>query len=84
MKKPTSDHSGVLIVHLWVEERHPEGLRARITQMLSSSTAEQSIAVAASADDICAVVKRWVEDLARSYSRSSDVAVTPLRNRSKS
>ena len=70
MKKTMSDSSGVLIVHLWVEESHPEGLRARITQMLSSSNAEQSIPVAASADDICAVVKRWVEDLADSYSRT--------------
>lgn len=64
MRQPTSDRSGVLILRLWVETNHSAGLRARITQMLDTSRTEQSVAVAASADDICAIVKDWVEAFA--------------------
>lgn len=54
----------MLIVRLWIEANHDQGLRARITQTLDTEAGEQSIAVAASADGICAVVKKWVEDFA--------------------
>lgn len=64
MKRSSSDRSGVLIVRLWIEVNHPQGLRARITQTLDAMAGEESVAVAASADDICVVVKRWVEDFA--------------------
>lgn len=64
MKRSPSDRSGVLIVRLWIEENHAHGLRARITQNLDTAAGEESVAVAASSEDICAVVKRWVEDFA--------------------
>ena len=64
MNEPTPDRSGVLILRLWVEASHVTGLRARITQMLDTSRTEQSVGVAASADDICAIVKQWVEAFA--------------------
>lgn len=62
MTRSSSDRSGVLILRLWVETSHPHGLRARITQSLDSMAGEESVAVASSADDICVVVKRWVDD----------------------
>jgi hypothetical protein len=55
-----SDRTAVLIVRLWFEPDHAAGLRARITQTTASGD-ERAIAVVASADDICAVVKEWVE-----------------------
>jgi hypothetical protein len=64
MKLRSSDRTGVLIVRLWIEANHERGLRARITQTLGATATEQSLAVTASADDICAVVRRWVEDFA--------------------
>lgn len=64
MTTSSSDRTGVLIVRLWIETNHDHGLRARITQTLDSMAAEQSVAVAASAEDICAVVKRWVDEFA--------------------
>lgn len=64
MRRSTLDRTGVLIVRLWIETNHQRGLRARITQTLDTMTGEESVAVAASADDICAVVKRWVDDFA--------------------
>jgi hypothetical protein len=66
MKGSSSDRSGVLIVRLWSEANHQRGLRARVTQILDTMAAEESVAVAASAADICAVVERWVEDFAGS------------------
>jgi len=64
MNEPAPYRSGVLILRLWVEANHATGLRARITQMLDTSRTEHSVAVAASADDICAIVKDWVEAFA--------------------
>jgi hypothetical protein len=61
MKAPTTERTGMLILRLWVESNHETGLRARITQTLDTSIAEQPVAAAASADDICAVVKQWVQ-----------------------
>lgn len=72
MKRSSPDRSGVLIVRLWIEANHQQGLRARITQTLDTMTGEESVAVGASADDICAVVKQWVEDFARPGSSSGN------------
>jgi hypothetical protein len=69
MKRQSLDRTGVLIVRLWIEANHERGLRARITQTLDTTATEQSVAVAASADDICVVVKRWVEDFEGANSR---------------
>lgn len=64
MKAVSPDRTGVLILRLWIETNHETGLRARITQTLDTMAAEESVAVATSADDICAVVKQWVEKFA--------------------
>ena len=64
MKQPALDRSGVLVLHLWIEANHPARLRARITQRLDTTRNEESVAVAASADDICAIVRDWVEAFA--------------------
>lgn len=50
-----------MVVRLWVEGNHEADLRARITQTLDTTGTERSLAVAASADDICEAVKRWVD-----------------------
>lgn len=64
MKVLTSDRTDVLIVRLWLEASHETGLRARITQTLGTTASEQPVAVASSADGICAVVKEWVDAFA--------------------
>lgn len=74
---PSSDRTGVLIVRLWMEANHQHGLRARITQTLNSTAGEESVALAATADDICAVVKRWVEDFARPGSPAGNGKARP-------
>ena len=68
VKSFASDRTGVLIVRLWLEVDHQQSLRARITQSLDSMVGERSVAVAASADDVCAVVRKWVEDFVGSGS----------------
>lgn len=77
---PSADRSGVLIVRLWIEANHPQGLRARITQTLDSMAGEESVALAASADDICTIVKRWVEDFARPDAPGGDGRARPGRD----
>lgn len=77
MKVLSSDRTGVLIVRLWIEANHETGLRARITQTVDTMAAEQSVAVAASADDISAVVKQWVEAFADPGLADGDGHVTP-------
>jgi len=52
----------MLIVRLWSEPGHESGLRARLTQSSPSEPAEQAVAVATSAEQICAIVRVWVED----------------------
>ena len=75
MNTATPDRSGVLILRLWIEANHAKGLRARITQMLDTARTEQSVAVAASANDICAIVKDWVDAFA-APSSDGDGSVT--------
>lgn len=62
MKKArSSDRTGILIVRLWIEGDARDGLRARITQTLDSTGHEQAVATAASPQDICDVVRTWVD-----------------------
>ena len=54
--------SGVLLVRAWVEGSPPSGLRARITS-ISDLDENQIEAVAASLEQILAIVRGWLEDL---------------------
>jgi hypothetical protein len=86
MTPPPVDRTGTLMVRLWAEPGHTTSMRARITQTLDSN-AKPRIAIAASADDICAIVRGWVEEVVASApdldavttadSEGGDAAVTP-------
>lgn len=66
-----------MIVRLWAEPNHPTTTRARIIQTLDAGQDEQTVDAAASADDICDVMKRWVADFedpaARTESESPEL-----------
>ena len=47
---------------MWIEMDHTKGLRARITQTLDAAETQHSVGMATTSEDICSVVKRWVED----------------------
>ena len=51
----------MLVVRLWLEKSHDIPLRARISKTLDTDGGEESVGVAASADDICVIVKDWVD-----------------------
>ena len=70
MKTTSPERTGALVVRLWIEANHETGMRARITQTLDTMATEQSVATASSADEICTVVKEWVEDFASPNSRN--------------
>lgn len=61
MNSRSSDRTGILIVRLWIEGNVPNGFRARITQTLDSTAAEQAMATAANPEDVYGVVRSWVE-----------------------
>jgi hypothetical protein len=61
MKTQSSHRTGILIVRMWIEENAGEGLRARITKTLDSTTPERAMATAATPEDIYALVRTWVE-----------------------
>ena len=58
--KPTA----VLLLSVWYEREHPTPLRARITQTGDVERPGTSVVAAGTADDICAVVKQWIEAFA--------------------
>jgi 16S rRNA G1207 methylase RsmC len=77
MKSETSARTAVMVLRLWMEPQHETGLRVRITQTLDAASVEQSVAVVATADDICAAVKRWVEDFTDLSSLDEDRDARP-------
>ena len=54
------NRTGLLIVRLWIEAAET-GFRARITQTLDSSRADQGMSMASSPEEVYAVVQRWVQ-----------------------
>lgn len=56
----SADRTGVLILRLWVEGNPSDGFRARITQSLDASETERAVAMAGSSDDVCNVVREWI------------------------
>jgi len=55
------------VIRLWLEPAHEQSLRASLTAVDFLSDAKQQ-AAAASADELVDIVRRWVEELARSWS----------------
>lgn len=78
MTPPSVDRTGTLMVRLWAEPGHTTGVRARITQTLDAD-AEPRVAVAGSADDICAIVRTWVEEVASSPDQDAVTSVSDGR-----
>jgi hypothetical protein len=77
MTSPSSDRTGILILHLWIEAAADEGFRARITQTFDSAGPEQAMATAATPEDIYSVVQTWVEAFL-DPNRANDLAPTTV------
>lgn len=76
VKDLSPDRTGVMIVRLWIEPKHEAGLRARITSTLDATDVEHSVAAGASADEICDVVKEWVDAFARRQPQEPEAVPT--------
>lgn len=83
MEAPTSDRTGILILHLWVDAETSEGFRARITQKFDSGDRE-TVSAAATPEDVYASVRTWVAGFLDAGGASNsldhptrDAAVTP-------
>jgi hypothetical protein len=65
-----AQRSGVLVLRVWVEYNPVVTLRARITQSMGEEGEASSVTVAAGVDDVCAVVRVWLEEFAAGAPRT--------------
>ena len=61
MEIPRPELSGVLVLRVWIDHEGPDGLRARLTQVVGLG--DQTVATAATPDDIYAAVRSWLGEL---------------------
>lgn len=61
MRPQAFDRTGILILHIWLEDGVSEGFRARITQTLDSLSQDKQVATAASTEDVYTAVRAWME-----------------------
>ena len=76
MKAPSSDRTGILILHLWIDAGASQGFRARITQKFDSNDREQDASAAATPEEVYAAVRMWVAGFLDADG-ARDVSVTP-------
>lgn len=59
----TFRREGVLIIRVWFEGEPPTEFRARVVEVAEHVAGESPVAVAATAEDLYAAVRVWVEAL---------------------
>ena len=59
-----AERTGVVVVRIWLEPGHDDGLRARVTATDLATNRETS-AAAASVDEIVRIVRAWIESFVR-------------------
>ncbi len=59
------ERAGVMIVRIWLERGHENGLRARLTESSDLASREQTTHSAASVDEIVELVRTWAESFER-------------------
>lgn len=63
MLSDTLERTGVLVVRAWIEGDPATGLRVRVTEAVDNAAPEYLVVAAATIDDVCAGVRRWLLDL---------------------
>jgi hypothetical protein len=53
--------AGVLVLRAWVEDGWPRRVRVRVTRVVGGR--QPSASAASNADDVCAIVRAWLEEL---------------------
>lgn len=74
-----TSRAALLILRLWTEGEDPGTLRARITHTRDLALPGHTRTASGSPDDICALVKEWLDEIARASvpdSTFGDGAVT--------
>ena len=67
----SSDRPGLLIIRAWIEEGSAERLRAQVRMSADVSAGFDRVLTLSRADDVCATVGEWLEDLLSKASRLS-------------
>jgi hypothetical protein len=63
MGTSSQERTGVLILRAWAEGNEEDGLRVRIIRSIQGDTTEPVSKAAATVDDVCTVVRSWLEEL---------------------
>ena len=62
MPRSSADRGGFLLVRLWIEgESQDAAFRARLTYHPDATVSEEKVASAATVDQVCEVVRGWVD-----------------------
>jgi hypothetical protein len=65
MASPPGERTAVLIIRAWIEGE-PPSLRMRVTRTFDVAAADETTEATASIEEVCAIVRRWLEQLERS------------------
>ena len=72
MPRSSNDRGGFLLVRLWIEgETEDPAFRARLTYRPDAMVSEDEMASAATVDQVCEVVRAWVEAFRRGDGHNS-------------
>lgn len=64
MASQRRERTGVLIIRAWMDGE-PPAIRMRITHTLDVAARDETSEVAASVDEACTIVRRWLDELQR-------------------
>jgi hypothetical protein len=61
MERPSTS-AALVVIRVWGDREAGGGVRARIIQTLDVETRRYSVVMAGSVDDVCAAVRRWLDE----------------------
>jgi len=61
MSMSSDERTGLILVRAWIEGDDRSTFRVRITERIDVTGAEQTVSAAATVEETCDVVRRWLE-----------------------
>jgi hypothetical protein len=74
------ERARIMILRAWVEAGAHQRLRVRVTQVTHEHSGEPMFSAAATIDDVCALVRAWLEELLDDRDCPSDPSMSGSRD----
>jgi hypothetical protein len=71
------DHTGTLVIRVWLEDGRTSGLRARITRTVGVRPRDEVVTTAASVDEISDDVRAWLDSFLTAEETQRDASGRP-------